>query len=131
MSTNMTRKLPVIAMLTVLIGAMNSALAASGIPGASVQPHVSIRPPVVRPSVHPRAHIPSISQHVGKQLMNKRTNTAPVGGLTTTEQGDSAAMLLPAVQAAREAARKLSSNAGKGKGKYYQYELKNVYVTSY
>lgn len=127
----MSRKLIAIAMLTALIGSAAPALAASNLPGA-----VSILlPVVVRPSIQPRVHIPSISRHVATQLQTGQTgdNAAAVGGLTTTGQGVNAAMLLPAVQAAREAARRSSSNAGKGKGKvrYYQYELKNVYVSSY
>jgi len=128
----MSRKLTAIAMLTALIGSGAPALAASNLPGAA-----SIRPPVmVRPPIQPRVHIPSISRHVATQLQNQQTDpghTAPAGGLTTSDQGTNAAMLLPAIQAAREPSRRSSANAGKGKGKikYYQYELKNVYVSSY
>jgi len=90
----------------------------------------------VRPTIRPRVHIPSISRHVATQLQKKQTNpgpTGPAGGLTTTLQGTSAAMLLPAVQAAREAVRRSSSssNNGKGKVKYLRHELKDVLVSSY
>lgn len=132
MSSQMTTKLTVLAMLTALTGAATPALAASKVGGASPRPHVRILP-LVTPRIHPRVHVPSISHHVGKQLMNKQTqqNTAPADGLTTTGQGDSAALLLPAIQAAREAAHRSSSNAGKGKVKYMKYELKDVVVSSY
>jgi hypothetical protein len=131
----MTRTLTAIAMLTALIGAAAPALAGSKVPGASARPHVRILP-LVRPTIRPRVHIPAISRHVATQLQNKHKNPGPkgpAGGLTTTGQGTNAAMLLPAVQAAREAARRSSSSSNSGDSHidYLPVTLDNAKIKTY
>jgi hypothetical protein len=111
----MSRKLTAIALLTALVGGAKPALAGPNVAGAA-RPHVRILP-LVHPTIRPCVHIPSISHHVAKQLQTgqSQNNSGPAGDLAVTEQGNSAAMLLPAIQAAREAARKSSSSAGVGR----------------
>ncbi len=130
-----TRTLTAIAMLTALVGAATPALGGPKSPNPSARPHVRILP-LISPTICPRVHIPSISRHVATQLQNKPTNpgpTGPSGALATTQQGTNAALLLPAVQAAREAARRSSSSSNSGSEHldYLTVTLDDITIGSY
>jgi len=113
MTTTITGKLTAFALLAALVGAATPALAGSGQPGAALRPQLSMRPPLLRPSIRPRVHIPAIRRHVARQLLNEankpRRRAAPSGWPV-----------------------KWTGPAAKSEGgPYLHYRLKNVSVSSY
>jgi hypothetical protein len=52
------------------------ALAGPNTPGAAPHPHVSIRPAIVRPSIHPHIRVPSLGRHVARSLRKKHNTHA-------------------------------------------------------
>jgi hypothetical protein len=82
----MTRTVIATAMLAVAVSATTVALAGPKFPGASVRPHVSIRPAIPGPVVRPRVRVPSLGDHVARRVLKKhrtRTRTRWTGSWST------------------------------------------------